>query len=470
MVEEIKLNEAKYWFEAKFASNSIVTDLNNRISSSNPKFLPASISLFDMIEVSENLFARFTKVNLGIGTLGGGIESSILPFSFKSNNTNIFDMTLTNELAGGPKLLNSTRDPNVEHNILSFLGVINSGANIGTEKNISTFNTYECKSIVEANLDEIKINTTIFNFIDRNKTISENLKDILSLVLSDNEIDSASFTRGYTKFPEPYIYPNHFSALDALCFLLPFNLTNDTKGITSQLLISYDRVTRKYKLISPLDAFIDKFTPEQFTITTQSTNEGQNKSPSLFAPANGTFTVRGNNSIDSYFFSDVHYDTSNSKFVTTFITTPNNLTGTSSSLVKLQDEVGNYENAILPLIQSQYGNKAKLNVALDPIKITNSSYRVFRSPYDLKLTTDIVKAQMYNYFMFDNMQLKITVPGQIYRQPGTLIIIDKDRNVSGGEFDKKIIGHWYVMEVKHTFNNKGSYINELYCCKPFIQE
>ena len=476
MAEKIELNGSAYQFSGGCFSTKTITDNTDTTIEKFINIFPLSISVLDFVEYKENLFANFGTSKIASSTIGGGVESTEFPFRFIPNNNNRITYLLSNEFSTGPYTLNSTFDIGKEQNTLEFNGIIKNSTNLGSDGSIFSLNIYDCESDVQAKLEEIKISSTIFNKIDSSKSIAENIKDILSLVLDSKNIDDESFLRCYTKFPENYIYPNNFSALDALNFLLPFNLTNDTNGIITQLFLVYNRVSRKFILISPADAFLDSNTvPEQFTITSQAGAEKDPTepiaSPSLFKASNGTVVNSSQNSIDSYTFTDVQFNTSNSKFVTTLITSPTNLTGVNGVKIKVQDMIREFESKILTEnIQKQYGNKAKLNVDLDNTKLSDTSYRIFRTPYDMKLSEDVVKAQMYSFFMFENMRLTFSVPGQIYRQPGSVIVIDKDRSSPGGEFDKKLIGHWYVMEVKHVFGNKGTYKNEIHCCKPIIQE
>ena len=94
------------------------------------------------------------------------------------------------------------------------------------------------------------------------------------------------------------------------------------------------------------------------------------------------------------------------------------------------------------------------------------------SVFDNSVNIKVAKSQLYNAFIFQNMFLTFTTDGQPYREPGKFINIQKNlqTNNLGSAYERKIIGQWYVTEVKHIITQEGTYKNVFQCVKPFINK
>lgn len=68
--------------------------------------------------------------------------------------------------------------------------------------------------------------------------------------------------------------------------------------------------------------------------------------------------------------------------------------------------------------------------------------------------------------LFHNNSILFRVPGSTHREAGKFIGIDRNGNFETTDFDSKILGIYFVLEVKHIFNG-DTYENELRCIKTY---
>jgi hypothetical protein len=65
-----------------------------------------------------------------------------------------------------------------------------------------------------------------------------------------------------------------------------------------------------------------------------------------------------------------------------------------------------------------------------------------------------------------NNTISFTVPGSTHRQAGRFIGVTRDGAYPYSDFDNKILGIYFVVEVKHNFTG-SDYFNELRCVKTY---
>ena len=117
--------------------------------------------------------------------------------------------------------------------------------------------------------------------------------------------------------------------------------------------------------------------------------------------------------------------------------------------------------------------RSRRNVDLDEHKLQKNklNYKIINTNLNINLAVDVAKAQLYNSFIFQNMYMVFTVPGQPYREPGKFINIKPLLlENTGTATERKLVGQWLVTEVKHVFTGDGKYNNIIQCVKPFINK
>lgn len=68
--------------------------------------------------------------------------------------------------------------------------------------------------------------------------------------------------------------------------------------------------------------------------------------------------------------------------------------------------------------------------------------------------------------IFANAVVTFRIPGSTHRQAGKFLGIDRDSALQTNIFDNKILGIYFIIEVKHIFED-GEYINEIKCVKTY---
>lgn len=457
----ITLNNVDYHFGSFVGSGEVSstnnTTVDNRLSLIN-------FAAYGGIGIVDSIFAPFTKLSFTLNVPNNGVENQS-NFIFKGNNRNQYSVILartdTNKIFPSDT---NTLDDVQKATILSYNGIITNMVSIGGINTGFSMQEIECAETVECILREKKI-AQIIPAVDNAKTVSDNIADILKLVVPEDAIDENSFKKCTEKFTTPFVYPVDFTAYDAIEFLLPFCI-GQIKGIDTQLFLQHNNINGKYILKSPLEDLLTITISERFNIGEQT---GELTQPSdIISQPNGAYFA--GNDINSYSFLDVGFNKSNTNYVNIKIINSSNPLQTGDiGLIKIEDEVEKFNNNILSTLQNNYTRGVKANIPLDTSKIGGDNalnYKVLKGPYNRGQLERIARSQLNSLFIFENMTVVITVPGQVYRTPGTFIEIN--RSSKGGEFDKKLLGHWYVNEIKHIIDSKGVYMNQLLCTKPFI--
>jgi hypothetical protein len=461
----ITLNNIDYHFGSFVKSSETIllsgVDTDNRLSL-------LQFAAYGGIGIVDSIFAPFSKLSFTLNVPNNGVENQS-NFIFKGNNRNQYSMIMarTDTHSVFPVNINTLSDVQ-KGTILSYNGIITNMVSIGQVKNGFSIQEIECGELIECLLKEKKI-AQIIPAVDNAKTVSQNIADILKLVLPPDKVDDSSKNNSFSKcterFTSPFVYPVDFTAYDAIEFLLPFCL-GKVKEVDTQLFLQYNNISGKFILRSPLEDLLTFNVSERFNI-----GEQVGDLPELsdtISRSNGAYFA--GNDINSYSFLDVGFNRSNTNYVNIkIINSSNPFQAGDLGYIKIEEEVNKFTSNILSNLQKNYTNGVKANIPLDSSKLGGDgalNYKVLKGPYERGQLERIARSQLNSLFVFENMTLFLTVPGQVYRTPGEFIEIN--RSTKGGEFDKKLLGHWYITEVKHIIDSKGVYMNQLLCTKPFI--
>jgi hypothetical protein len=90
-------------------------------------------------------------------------------------------------------------------------------------------------------------------------------------------------------------------------------------------------------------------------------------------------------------------------------------------------------------------------------QLAKRKYKTYLSEYGVVNDNNIIKNAIFKSFMFDNTSISFRVPGMSARQSGRFIIIN---NVDGSSFNTELSGLWYIVSVKHLFEQE-LYTNEI---------
>ena len=460
----IKLNNTDYYFSAAVAAGEVAPTYTPGSSDNiSGDLLGLNFSAFGGITLLDSFFAPFNSCSFTLNLPSNGPEQE--SFRFRANNRNRFLFVLAN--ADKHTALPGTLDnlSQIERaTTVSFDGSITSMSNLGSPNGSFNMQAFDCDETYAALLKEKKI-AQILPAVDNQKTVGENIADILKLAINSAEIDEDSFKACTEYFQEVHIYPADFSAYDAILFLLPFCL-GKIENLDTQLFLYFSKVENKFYLVSPLEALANFTTSEVFYVKDQTGSAS--KENDFIKPTRGLY-LPGNDIMSFNFYEPSFEDTSKNYCNIKYISTGNPYKVGDLGFINIITEIDNFSKTLLSKLNDKYNGEVKLNVPLDPSKIGNNSavsYKVFKGPYEKEKLERMAKANLYSLFMFENLKLSFITKGQTYRTPGMFVEIS--RGTLGGEFDTKLLGNWFVTDIKHFIDSKGAYMNEIVCSKPFI--
>lgn len=290
--------------------------------------------------------------------------------------------------------------------------------------------------------------------------IGDILKDIFKDLLGDDIIDNENWESG--DFTITYTPPLTFRYIDLVFYLLKHYYAKDgdmyVKGF-----INYDPKKKKYKLelLSKIfeknkDNMLEAFTLSDFADTGETSNENN--------PPPDAEVSSYNSNIKNISCNTPSYRWNNDFFINTIIHGYDPLLGIHKMRVKkLKDVEDKWKKKFVESFKS-IGGSPKPFVVKN--KTTKQKYRQFRTPYSVEDAEKMVESEMYNTLTFYNLQGTFANIGSSQRQSGKFIDVVKfgDTKIKN---DEKMLGRWFVTELRHVFLGDG-YTNEFVCCKTYV--
>lgn len=131
----------------------------------------------------------------------------------------------------------------------------------------------------------------------------------------------------------------------------------------------------------------------------------------------------------------------------------------------------------LKIYTENYVNSMKGAIGNNPFtSLTHNYYRDFNKNYDADFSPNFESKEQRLYLgrneflkkaLFLNNTLNFTAPGLTLRQAGRFISIDRQTSLPESKFDDKLLGIYFIVNVKHIFKN-SRYKNEITCIKPYL--
>jgi len=131
----------------------------------------------------------------------------------------------------------------------------------------------------------------------------------------------------------------------------------------------------------------------------------------------------------------------------------------------------------LDIYKKNYIEGLKGDIGANPFSsLTKNYYRVANKNYDADYAANFESKEQRLYkgrndflknALFLNNTLNFTCPGLTFRQAGRFISVDRQTSIPESKFDNKLLGIYFVVNVRHVFRN-SSYKNEITCVKPYI--
>ena len=460
--ETIKLNNRDFLFSC----GAFSAKLNNQ-DKNNPNFFPISFGSIDRIVINDSIFNPFVDVDLTVKTPASIFENTPLyNFQFNANNRNSIAFKI--EPVDTSKL-----DTNFKNaNTLQLFGTIQDSDVIVSDSSLSQLTFFKIIDANEARLHETKI-SNIQECVDSSITVGENISNIITKVTS---IKTGEFNMGDLKLNLKYYFPINSTVYEALNFLLPYNI-GTVNTLPTQNLLRFNSTTQLFDNI-PITNIFTKLDRAESNLETflLAENDGvgiQELNTGISPGGPQPKFIASTNKVNNIAYNNVTFSIANNDFVSIYVSNTTHPTNVNSfTYVDVVTAIDDFDKNIIKPMASHYGDGIRLNVDLDTSKINKQNYKVLTSVFDNYINIQVAKSQLYNAFIFQNMFLTFTTDGQPYREPGKFINIKKrlDKVNTGSAFERKIIGQWYVTEVKHIITGDGTYKNFFQCVKPFINK
>ena len=299
--------------------------------------------------------------------------------------------------------------------------------------------------------------------------------DINEIIKTENG-ETPNFDTGASKIF--YTSPSSNSAYDDLMYIYEKHTTDKTGQDFSFLKKRY--YDGQYELKSVKEKFDKAFNKDQDTagklnmeklIITGGAGSGENiiqsskKSPSTIA----YFGEKGN-VVDYKFFninSDISSKKNNTKIVHSYSTNTKNfyVEQKDSNITTAKNTFD--ENYVSNM--KGYNNSPSPSVVLNSSKTTNLSYENVYSLYSedefIRKSSGINK--LLKNLLLTNIGVELTLKGQMFRKAGNFFTLDRSETYVENNFDDKLLGIYFIVEVKHIFNDDNTYNNKIFAVKTY---
>lgn len=277
--------------------------------------------------------------------------------------------------------------------------------------------------------------------------------------------------------------PSKYKAIDSLKYILCRHVSNADSNY-DQCFLRLERSPRSMSFKSLKQYFDDALNGNStgsFYLETirignyDDTDNLDTYGTKFFTPSDGVYFANIG-TIKSYTFDNMAGQYSQYELVSNFVhsyTYDNkqfNIDMERNSVIQAIDTYNkNYvENMIRGGGDDQSGSYAYPNFAPGTIRSSNTNVNNIFST--VEKDANIRLAYGRNKFLYTstitNNLISFRLKGSTHRQAGRFIGIDRDGAPSHSYFDDKILGVYFIVEVRHVFDG-GQYFNDLHCIKTY---
>lgn len=288
------------------------------------------------------------------------------------------------------------------------------------------------------------------------------LKDTFKEVLGEDKVDNDHWEEG-DFIIDNYIPPSTFRYIDVMRYFIKLYYAKDG-DIYVKGFISHDDETGKFRLdlLSKIFAENNKNTIEAFALgdlTDKIDTNNPNNPPS--GPPVGEYI----GAMKNLGYSTPFYGWTSDYFINSLVFGYDNILGEHKILkIKFEDIKKKWQKKFVDVFKSISG-------APKPFAIKNNStdekFKRYKFPYPVEDGVKMVESDIHNSLTFYNLQASFSNIGNTLRRSGKFVDIFSTRGDQKLKSDEKILGRWYVTEVRHIFF-ADLYTNQLFCCKSYI--
>lgn len=319
---------------------------------------------------------------------------------------------------------------------------------------------------------------------DRGIYTGDAIKAFLTEFFNKDDGLEAKFNKNFDKGATKIFFssPASYKGIDCLEYLLGRHVSDDNTKFDSSLL-RIERFTSEFSLksigqyfksaigageqnTSENTNYIETFKLGEYS---DSNNEFQIVTRS-FTPSKGLFLGKLG-TINNFSYDPMPGEISQQELVTRVVHSYDNdekvfnLDQNKNSINSVLSAY--FDNYVTPFnglsYDSAYSNFYPGAYRLQQKNIKNT-FSIVAKDSEQRLSTGRNKALYSSIFL--NNSVLFRVPGSTHRQAGGFIGIDREGAQPYSDFDSKILGVYFVVEVKHIFE-KSEYFNDLRCVKTY---
>ena len=273
--------------------------------------------------------------------------------------------------------------------------------------------------------------------------------------------------------------PAKFKAIDSLNYIRNFHVSNADSDY-DQCVLRLERYPRAFSLKSMKQYFAQAYniqndTPGSYYIETikiggYNQDDGKNYVDHAFTPAGGMYLDRVG-TIKTYSFDNIPGLYSQQELVSRFVHSYKyddkqfNIDALRNSVEQaMQIYKKNYVNPMVssndhpPFPNFAPGQYRDKNVNIDNV------FSVANESADKRLS--IGRNRFLYASVMSNNIISFRLPGYTARQAGRFIGIDRDGAMVASRLDDKLLGIYFILEVKHIFSD-AEYYTDLHCIKTY---
>jgi hypothetical protein len=342
-------------------------------------------------------------------------------------------------------------------NTFAIIDETNHGNPVTRSSNIKTFRLIDEKAIPF--MEQIPYNKKYEG------KVGDLIKGLFVELLGDGYVNSGNWESG--DFTLTYIPPVNWRYIDLLYhFLRIFYMKSG--DIHTKAFVNYDHITKKFSFTSIAKLFQDNQKPENLLdafamgdLTYGGADTGNPNNP----PDGGEVNKNKPDASPNIGYSTPFYTITNEFFVSRLVHGYDPILGETKikkvDIFKLKpkwkakfvDVFKALGGGVLPFVVLNESNKKK--------------FVHYRLPYPIEDSVKLVEAEMTTALLFYNLQSTFSNIGDSKRTSGKFIDIYSTRGAEVFRSDEKLLGRWFVSELRHVFMG-DVYRNQVMCCKTYV--
>lgn len=302
--------------------------------------------------------------------------------------------------------------------------------------------------------------STLLSDDERAAYTGDLIKAILTQTLGAQYIDT-KFNQGSRK--KFYYTSANERALFAVCYLRNIH----TCAQNMPCILSHNAYTDKISFISLAEYFKNHqqyLLGESFVYAAKSPGTDYNSKGAKLPPGAGPILAN---------FSEINGEPQVMPHIKTYINLANSKSAVadranktqSSAAVGADDKIQEFGKLFVDPFKKIYNATAAFTTSVD-----NNVPNAYSKPVYTAESSNFNATQEGNNFiknlLFGGNVITFQLPGAPWRRTGTFVDI-ATQGVSSPEYNKKIMGRWFITHVEHRFNKSSGYSNYIECVRPY---